>query len=226
MQLRKTLTFVFVLYAMHAYSQHKWALTAAVYPSVSWVKIDKQAPGFVDWGNPTETYKPEWGVGTSLGIQRALGNKFVLFAEARYHRWGGNTLVSASTDFFLDLNIRYFSFNMPIGLQYRFWQKGENSLVISAGVGLDYTYKLSFTPSNYYGSVPTITSNTDIETRYLFARVGFERMLTNKLSLICGFEWDNDWLFNSMRRQDFGGFFQQNVILNYNYTALYIGIKL
>lgn len=75
-----------------------------------------------------------------------------------------------------------------------------------------YTYKLSFIPTTNYGSVPAITSNTDIETRYLFARVGFERMLTNKLSLICGLEWDNDWLFNSMRRQDFGGLFLQQML--------------
>jgi hypothetical protein len=90
-----------------------------------------------------------------------------------------------------------------------------------------YTYKLSFIPTTNYGSVPAIASNTDIETRYLFARVGFERMLTNKLSLICGLEWDNDWLLNSMRRQDFGGLFlQQKVTLQYNFVMMYVGLKL
>jgi hypothetical protein len=151
-----------------------------------------------------------------------------VFTDLRYNSWGGNIYeIRNDPTFYLDLDINYRSLNLPFGIKYCYKVKPAYNLYLSAGAGLDYTYHVSFIPTNYYGSVPTIERNASMQIYYVLVGTGIEFKISNKLTGVMGLEFDNDRLLNPNRIQDFGGLFgQEEIPLSYSMVLFHLGVKI
>lgn len=210
-------------------AQHKWSVAFKANPSITWLHINSSSSVYNKrWENVNLSYPLKGGFGVGAGVEHSVSDKVKLFADLRYNSWGGYIhAIRDDPTFYLDLDITYRSLNIPIGIKYCYKTSPSYNLYISGGLGLDYTYKVSFIPSNYYGSVPAIERNASIQTYYLLVGTGIEFKMGNRLTGIIGVEFDNDRLLNPSRIQDFGGLFGQEIIpLSYSMVLFHFGVKI
>jgi hypothetical protein len=210
-------------------AQHKWNMTFKAYPSLTWLHINSSSPAYNKrWENVNLSYPSKGGFGLGFGLEYAISDKVRVFTDLRYNSWGGNIYaIRNDPTFYLDLDINYRSLNLPFGIKYCYKVKPAYNLYLSAGAGLDYTYHVSFIPTNYYGSVPTIERNASMQIYYVLVGTGIEFKISNKLTGVMGLEFDNDRLLNPNRIQDFGGLFgQEEIPLSYSMVLFHLGVKI
>jgi hypothetical protein len=119
--------------------------------------------------------------------------------------------------------------SVPLLLQYKAIEKGKFKWLISAGAGADFSYRVSFIPTNFYGKIPAIERVIVVNTPYLSlgSSLEYKPKQTSRIKYVFGFTLSDDHLFNPQRFNDFGGyFFQENIPLYSSIFSTFIGIKL
>jgi hypothetical protein len=139
-----------------AYGQSKWNVTTKGYASISKFHMNKRASIYNNnWSDISVTSDPNWGYGYGLGTEYAINQRTKLFADLRFQHWGSNIYTfnkdNPNKNEFLELQISYKSLHLPIGVKYIFLKKTFCQFFFSGGLGMDYTYRLVFTPENHYG---------------------------------------------------------------------------
>ena len=215
-----------------AYGQSKWNITTKGYTSISKFHMNKRASIYNNnWSDISVTSNPNWGYGYGLGTEYTINQRTRLFADFRFQHWGSNIYTfnkdNPNKNEFMELQISYKSLHLPIGIKRIFLKKSVYQCFFTVGLGMDYTYRLKFTPENHFGKSRTFNLGVDIQTYYVHAGVGAEFKIGQRLLGIVGTELNNDWLLNPKRYQDFGGNYrQQQIPLSYSMLLLYIGLKL
>lgn len=222
------LTGLLLVSFVNALGQEKLNYTFKVYSILSRFGINKSAPIYNDrWNGVNLTFKNNFGVGAGIGIECNFSQRFKAYVDGRYNYWGGEIYaVRNDPTFYINLAVANQSVNIPLGVKYFYVVKPKYNLFIQTGMGMDYTFRSSFVPSNYYGSFSSIKRNTYIQTYFLVIGTGVEIKFNSQLKGTVGLEVNNDMFLNPKRYQDFGGFFSQNQIpLNYNSILAHVGIK-
>jgi hypothetical protein len=215
--------------SLHAFGQQRLHATVKACGTYSAFGVNKKSSEYDKaLDGATLKFKGKAGFGAGIGAQFDLSERLALFADARYLRWGGNVHIEDLADpkFYVDIEVTYHSLNVPLGVRYYFLNRHGYNLSLSAGGGLDRTFKMSYEPRNYYGTVDPIRRNVDISTWYLLFGVGMEFKVSTKLIGILGLEVNNDMLLNPHRMQDIGGYYALRMPLSYNLIALTAGIKI
>ncbi|MBC7383922.1 MAG: hypothetical protein H7296_13205 [Bacteroidia bacterium] len=87
-------------------------------------------------------------------------------------------------------------------------------MITSVGFGMDFSHRVIFKPTNYYGTIPAIERSIDIASPFinLGILIDYIPKKNSKLSYLLGINFSDDHFFNSNRYNDFGGYFRQDRI--------------
>ncbi len=228
---KEIILMAFLVLTQFSFGQRRYTFEASVHGIASAFGLNEKSPLYNSrWEQFSTTFEYEKGYGVSLGFTHAINKKFGLNINGRWQHWGG-TVKTRGDDptFFLDLTINYSSFNVPILLNYCLIEKPQFKWLISAGAGVDFSYKVSFIPTNYYGTNDPIERRITIRSPYLAigTSLEFAPKPNSRLKYIWGIMLADDHLLNPDRFNDYGGYFLQEVIpLNSTLINTFIGIRL
>ncbi len=224
MNMRIRLAILFILTTClhgHCNAQKPLSIALSVGSSYSWLGMNKQSKYYnSNWERTKNTFSPEFGYSIGLGINKKLNDKFTLSFIPRYQYWGGNTKTQSQvTNFYKAFAITYHSFRVPLWVDYSFYRYKQLFLSSSLGLGIDYTYDLTFIPSNPYGEGNPQKRNVGITTPFVVTgvNISYEKSADAKISYQLAINFETDYLLNPNRFNDFGGYFGQEKIPLYSH---------
>jgi hypothetical protein len=222
---------IYIEIEFSAYSQKVYEFDFAIHGIVSKLDINRKSTMYnTNWEKVSLSFPSKLGYGFSLGVTRSLNSKWQVNISGRWQKWGGTVYASyPEPPYFLDLELTYTSVSVPLLLQYKAIEKGRFKWLINAGAGADFSYRVSFIPTNFYGTIPAIERVIVVNTPYLTlgSSVEFKPKTESRIKYIAGFSLSDDHLFNPQRFNDFGGYFrQENIPLYSSIFSTFIGIKL
>jgi hypothetical protein len=198
-------------------AQRGVALKTGVLYGYSWLTFNESSQSFDKrLAREKINYTPLQSVGIEMGARIFISSKLALEVVPRWQQWGGTITVNSNeyTNQMLKMVINYQSFRIPATLQYAFAGNERLQFFASLGIGIDYTYRLWFLPTNYYGSAPTQRRTVDIVTP--FTSIGFGFTYTpsanSQMSYTFGINYETDALLNPVRFNEFN-FWQNSVPL-------------
>jgi hypothetical protein len=162
------------------------------------------------------SYKPISNIGVVLGATVFITNRLSLQLINRLQQWGGviNVQSKQNTSNMLKLEINYLGYRLPAYLQYMIWGNKNMKINTSIGVGIEYTYRLWFIPSTFYGSAPVQRRNVYISVPFASSGISFcyTKAPEDKFNYILGIFYETDAFFNPRRSNEFN-FWQNSVPL-------------
>jgi hypothetical protein len=207
----------------HGNAQKPLSIAVSVGSSYSWLGMNKQSKYYnSNWERTKNTFSPEFGYSIGLGINKKLNDKFTLSFIPRYQYWGGNTKTQSQvSNFYLAFAITYHSFRLPVLVDYSFYRYKQLILSSSVGLGMDYTYDLTFIPSTQYGAGNPQKRNVGITTPFvaLGLNMTYQQSTDAKLAYQLTFSFETDYFLNPNRFNDFGGYFGQEKIPLYSFIT-------
>lgn len=164
--------------------------------------------------NEIINYSPVQNLGIALGYSVSLTERFALQMMPRWQQWGGviNVQSSQNVTSSLNMEINYQGFRIPALLQYRIWDNKKLQLNTLLGMGVEYTYKLWFVPSNFYGNGSTQRRTAEIVAPFASAGicVRYKSSPESKVNYILGIFYETDAFLNPKRFNEYN--FYQNAV--------------
>lgn len=222
MRIRGTIIILLTIYAS-SNAQNPISISAAVGTSYSWFDINEQSRYDNNgWETTKNTFSPKFGYSFGLGVSKPISKRFTLSLMPRWQYWGGAVKIKdRDIPFYIALDIAYHSFRIPLMVDYRLYQLKNWSFSSNAGLGIDYTYDLTFYPSSVYGTGNVQKRNVGITSPFiaLGLNITYRKNTDTRFAYQLALNFETDHLLNPDRFNEFLGLFgHKKIPLNSHMT--------